>query len=361
MCPRSAALAVLLAATGAGASSVTNEIISTSTQASQANPRSGSFGNSLNGNLDLNSDFTVRAGLLLTFEGQTEAASRAQFGDSGSLVTLITAGVDWAATDELTVSLHLEGSPRSTQFAGTPVTLRQANGSDLSGDARVRSQTSEIGGGLDLAWDSSGTSDLEWSFDGGVSWSHYDVNQNITRVLAGGTSLTAQQLRQQTVAYCQSHPRVRNCGRALLAALSGSPVQQDFARISGSATATISRDTDLTLAGDYYAYPEDPSQVGFFGLAAAGRGVGLPVAPLRFLIQPEVQHRFGDFSVRVWVRAGEYVAGTGQSTAGLGTRLQYKLSKAWRAWASISGNRDVDESDAVTRTGTVTLGAGYRW
>src|SRR2546426_5238154 len=69
----------------------------------------------------------------------------------------------------------------------------------------------------------------------------------------------------------------------------------------------------------------------------------------------------GDFSARLWVEAGEYVAGTGDSTAGIGTRFQYRFTKAFRAWLTLAGQRDVDSGGHVTRSGSVAAGARLRW
>jgi hypothetical protein len=239
--------------------------------------------------------------------------------------------------------------------------VRDASGAETTGDALVRSAASELGAGFDVTWDSNGQSNLEWAVDAGMSYTHYDIDQSIPLVRIGSTTVTSATLRQQTVAYCQAHPRVKNCGQALLAALRATPMQQDFERLSASTTATVFQDTDLILGGDYYVYQQDPAQVSYYGLAAAGRGSGLPIAPLQFVVRPEVAHRFGDFSARLWVQAGRFVPGTGHSTAAIGSKLQYKLNRAWRIWLSASGERDVDQSDAVTRSGTLALGSGYRW
>src|SRR5205085_7319885 len=89
------------------------------------------------------------------------------------------------------------------------------------------------------------------------------------------------------------------------------PVTLDSERFSANVSATLFTDTDVTLSGDYYVYQQNPAQVGFFTLVAAGRGAGVPIAPLRYEVRPEVVHRFGDLSARLWVQAGEYVPGTG--------------------------------------------------
>ena len=154
-------------------------------------------------------------------------------------------------------------------------------------------------------------------------------------------------VRQETVSYCQAHPRIKNCGQALLTALQATPVTLDSERLSANVTATLFTDTDVTLSGDYYLYEQDPTQVAFFTLVAAGRGAGVPIAPLRYEVRPEVVHRFGDLSARLWFEAGEYVTGTGQSTAGVGLKLQYKFTKTFRSWVILSGQRDVDPGDLV--------------
>ena len=349
---RAAALAILTA-TAAQASSITSELILNSTQATDANPQSGTLTNALNGSFDLNDAWTLNAGLALTLEGQNAAAS--QFGQGGSVVTLLTGGADWSPNQNLTLGTNLVVSPRSTQFAGTEVTFDAASGGQQTGDALVRSQISQVGAGADVSWDSLGFSDFEWSLDLGIDYSHYDDDQGISEIRVGSRTETADTLR----ADCQSHPR--RCNQSLLTALRNTPVQQDFERISASATATVYRDTDLTLSADGYLYQQDPAGVGYFGLASTGRGAELPIAPLRYLLRPEALHRFGEFSARLWLEAGQYVAGTGQGTAGIGTRLQYRFSKAWRGWVKLAAHRDVDEAGNAIRSGTVSAGVGYRW
>ncbi|MGZ6123795.1 MAG: hypothetical protein ACXWLR_02490 [Myxococcales bacterium] len=352
-----AALAILGVAAGARANSVSNEVFVNGAQTTDANPRSTVFTDALNANFDLGTDWTVSGGLSLTLEGATQAATRAQFGESGSAILLFTGGLDWSATENLTLGATLAGSPASTQFVGTPITL----GTVLTADAQVRSRTSQLSGGIDASWDTLGLSDLEWSFDLGIDLSHYDIDQSIPRVRTASGTLTSQQLEQRVNAYCGSNPQIPNCGRNLLDALKGTPVTLDFARLSAGATATLFRDTDVAMLGDWYVYVQDPAQVGYFGLASLGQGAGLPIAPLRYLVRPEILHRFGDFSAKLWLQAGEYAAGTGQNTAAVGLKLQYRFTKAFRAWITGSGQRDVDAGQNVTRSGTVSLGAGYRW
>ena len=353
---------LLAAASAASASSIREEAIVNTTQPTAANPRSGSFTDALNGTIDLSNEWSLNLGGSLTMQGRTPAAQRGQFPESGSIVTLFTGGAGWNVTQNLMLEGGLHLSPQSTQFAGMSVALRQPDGTETSVDALVRSQTSQEGATFSISFDPAGDSSLEWSYGASVDYSHYNIEQNIPRVrLADGTTVTSATLRQDTSAYCQAHPEIRNCGRALLSALRATPVTLDSERLSATVTATLFVDTDITLSGDYYLYEQDPGQVAFFTLVAAGRAAGVPIAPLRFEIQPEVVHRFGDFSAKLWVRGGEYVTGTGQSTLGGGLKLQYKFTKTFRSWVAVSGQRDLDQSDQITRSGSITGGAAYRW
>ena len=360
---RLGALGILIVtAAAARASDVREDATVNTIQPTAANPRSSSFTDSLNGTIDLSSRWVLDLGASLTLQGRTPASERGQFPESGSVVALFTSGVEWTATDNLTLGTELQASPRSTQFAGTTVALRQANGSETSADVLLRSQTSQVGASLNLSWDSTGESDLEWSYGATLDYTHYGIEQGVPLVrLADGTTVSSTTLRQETVAYCQAHPRVAGCGQALLTALAGTPATLDSARVSADVTATVFATTDLTLSAAWYFYGGDPSQVGYFSLVAAGRSAGIPIAPLQYEVRPEAVHRFGDFSARLWLQAGQYVQGTGQSTAGAGLKLQYKFTRALRSWLAVSGQRDVDQTDQVTRTVSTSAGAAWRF
>ena len=318
-----AALAILGVAFSARADSVSNEIFVNAAQAIGATPRSSLFTDTLRASFDLGEDWTLSAAGSLTLPG---ASTR--YGDRGSAVTLFTLGADWSATENLTLGVTADISPKSTQFAETVATLR--NGQTVA-DGEIRSETSQLGLGTVISWDTLGSSNLEWSFDLGLDFSHYAIDQSVAVV---GSRPGAQQPRQGSL---------------------------DFERVSGTVLATLFADTDLSLSGDYYFYNQDPALSGDFALATQGRAPNLPIAPLQYLVQPEVLHRFGSFSAKAWLQAGQYVAGTGNGTAAVGLKLQYRFTKAWRAWVTAAGQRDVDAGQNVTRSGTISVGAGYRW
>jgi hypothetical protein len=108
------------------------------------------------------------------------------------------------------------------------------------------------------------------------------------------------------------------------------------------------------VSGDFFAYVQDPRNAGYF------LGVG-PIAPLRWVVRPEATHRFGDVSVRLFAQLGRYAGGTAQSTAGLGARGEYRFAEAFRVWLSVSGQSDVDELGATSRSIVASLGGGWRF
>lgn len=347
--------ALALVATGARASSVSNELSSNSTQATETNPRAGNVADALNATFDLSDNWALNAGASLTAEGQTPALQSGAFGSSGNAVTSFSLGIDWQPSDAWTTGLSVDLSPESTQSTGTQVQITTAG---TAADALLRSKSSSFEAGLDVSYDTSGESNLEWSFGGGVSTTHLSTDQQITRVRAtNGTASSPTEIRN----YCTSHPK--KCSRSVLAALRAQTgVTLDSQKLNAALTAILAKNTDLTLSGDYYIYDQDPTQVGYYSVARVGRvGNGLNIAPLQFSVRPEVTHRFGDFSAKVWVQAGQYVSGAGQSTAGLGLRLQYKFTKAFKLWATASGQRDVDEQSNTTKSSSISLGAGYRF
>jgi hypothetical protein len=276
--------------------------------------------------------------------------------------------VDFSANDHWTLGALFDVSPRSTQYAGTQVQVT-ASGGDA--DALLRSITSSWDATFDLSYDTAGDSNLEWSFSADLTRGHLGTDQSITRVrTATGGTATTQSIRD----YCASH----KCPRELLLALRPQTgVSLDSNKVSLGGTATAWQNTDFTLVGDYY-----------FCVASVGRvGQGVPIAPVQYLVRAELLQRIGSFSAKLWLQGGKYVEGTGEDTKGLGIKLQYKFSKAWRAWVTVSGQSDVGvqcsplpaggsasaqcivsagqqgyyTQGEVTNSGGFSLGAGYRF
>jgi hypothetical protein len=272
------------------------------------------------------------------------------------VVGLASIGFDWEITDNWTLGVNGELSPEAQTFAEAPIGI---------GTAHIRSKTSERAAGFDLSYDSAGESSLEWAFTGGVTYTNYSVDQTIPLVTdSSGNPLPRAQVPAAIIDYCTNGKGkgVQNCGKKVVRQLSAAPFNLTSVEFSAGATAVVWTDTDLTVSADVYAYPQDATQAAYGSLIFAGRGgAGVPVAPLQFMIRPDVVHRFGDFSAKLWVQAGQYVKGAGQSTTGVGLKLQYKFTKAFKMWATVLGSRDVDDQNRETNSGSFSLGAGYKF
>ena len=346
-------LLVALTAAAARAGNVSNEFSVNTTQATETNPRSGSIGDAINADFDLSDPLTLNLGAMIT--SQSSSPSPVPNESASGAVALLNAGLDWELNDNWTLGVSGEWSPQTTQFAEAPL-LRVYT-------AHIRSLSSELGGGIDLSYDTTGTSDLEWSFGGGARFTHWNIDQSIPRLTdAQGNPVTKAKVQGEVNALCARFPNPRNCSRRVLGVLAATPFDLNSLEFSGNVVAIIKTNTDLGLTVDYYAYLQDATQTRYAALIFNGRGgAGVPVAPLRYMIRPELTHRFGDFSAKLWVQAGEYVAETGGSTAGIGLKLQYKFTKAFRMWVRGLGSRDTDDQGNSLRSVSLSVGAGYHF
>jgi hypothetical protein len=346
--------AALVLAGGARASSVRDEITVGGAQSTAQNPRAGNFSNLFGASVDVDEDWTVSGTAQVTIEEPTPAPAGSGFSDSGGTVTDFSLGVDWDATDNWSLGFTLDLSPESAITTDARFPVRTTQGIEQA-DALLRARSSNVWGELSLTYDTAGTSDLEWAFTGAVALSRFETQQRVEQARVGGVTLTPAELRTLCTA--------SNSGcRAYVPAIDGFSDELRSVRVTAGALATIQKDTDVGVNVDYYSYFDDPASVGVYSIAAIGRfGAGAPIAPLRYLVRPEVTHRDGAFSLRAWVQAGEYVANVGQSTAALGLKVQYKFTRAFRMWISATGQRDVDTNGDVSRSGWVSLGAAYRF
>ena len=333
----------LLVAAAANASSVSDQVTVGSTQATPQSPRAASVSNLLRASFDLGESWIFTADAQITAEEAAPGPSGTPipFQERGGLVTDFSASVDWEATDNWTLGASIGFSPRSTTTTVGPVTvIDPSTGRPANADGLIRVTNESAYAELLAGYDTAGDSNLEWSFSGAVSLNRFETFQRLE---------AAQLDRGRLIAVNE----VRASG------------ELRSARLSGGATATLFADTDLGLDADYYAYADDPRTLGYSSVGGAIRsgavGAGIPIAPLRYLLRPEVTHRFGNFSVKLWAQAGRYMPGTGQGTAGAGLKAQYRFTRWFRMWAGVGGQRDVDPSGQATLTVAFSLGAGYRF
>lgn len=333
----------LLVAAAANASSVSDQVTVGSTKATAQALRAGSISNLLRGSLDLGERWTFGADAQITFQEAIPGPSGTpiSFQEGGGMVADFSASVDWEATDNWTLGGTIGFSPRSTTSTVAPVTvIDPSTGRPANAEGLLRVANESAYAEMLAGYDTAGDSNLEWSFTGAVALNRFETLQRLeTAQLDGGRLIFVNEVRDSA--------------------------ELRSARLSGAATATLFTDTDLGLNLDYYAYADDPRTVGYFSVGGVARsgtvGAGIPIAPLRYLLRPEVAHRFGDFSLKLWAQAGHYMPGTGQGTTGAGLKAQYRLTRWFRMWASVSGQKDVDPSGQSTLSGTFTAGAGYRF
>jgi hypothetical protein len=349
-----------LSASSSRAASISDEASMNNAQSTPGNPRSGSVSDSIDATFELGENWSLLAGALMTIEESTPAPPGSAFGDRGGLVGTLSGGVEYHPGDNWTLGAAADFSPKSIQRSGTQLNITNATGAVSSANALIRAASSSSGIQLSAGYDSAGDSSVEWSLTGGIGLTRLDTDQRVVALQeANGSVATTDAILR----YCQTH----TCSTALLNVIGPQPAARlESAKLSLGGTLTFQQDTDVTVSGDYYGYRQDPTQIGFFSLGSTGRmqisgGSGVPIAPLRYLVRPEVAHRMGDLSFRLWVQAGRYVDGAGQTTRGVGARLQYKLTKAFKMWAAVSGQRDVDSEGNLSLSSTFSLGLGYKF
>jgi hypothetical protein len=337
---------------------ISDELTFGSAQATSDSPRERQLANALRGTFYASEAVTLVAGFTYTVE---QASPHAVFPgvDYGGKVPFFTLGVDWDLNEHFNVAAHVEGSPESQQFSAFEVRFRPSATQPVqTADLLLRTRSSSAGAGLAVAYDTAGDSPLESAFMVGANVTDLSSDERITRAESGGQAVTLAALRDS----CGN----LQCTRTLDAILRGQKQTLLQARLSALATGTIAQDTDVSLGGDYYLYSEDPTLLGAFGVATAGRtlpagGGGVPIAPLRWTLRPEVAHRFGAASARGWVQVGRYVEGGGRATSSLGLKLHYKFSRSFRAWLTLSGQRDTDAAGGESKAAFAGLGAGYKF
>ncbi len=359
--PRRLALALLLALAAAPAladlpqNSVVDELVVSSGQSTPDAPRTGQVTESLGAMFDLGKGWAWDLSAAITFVEATRGILGREFGSRGATVLDLGSGLSWEASDHVLLGLSLGLSPSARLVNDTTVAFTTATGQTVVADALLAATTRVYSGGLFLSYDTAGDSDLESAVDTGLSIRHYDTDQRLTAVRGpGGTVLTAADILNQ----CRI---LRRCSPQLLALLRERPsaLTQTEARLG--VTETLWEDTDIGLGGSWFFYDQDPTTVGFFSLMSAGRGSvgfggGVPLAPLRWRLRPEVSQAFGRFRVKAWFEHGQYVSGQGWSNA-VGGRLQFRFTRDFRLWVSGGWQHDTDADGNAVGFSRVGLGA----
>jgi len=348
------ALAAVLPAV-AFAHSVSDEVGVGSSQSSPRNPRTGFIYDTISGVAEVSEPVALRFSLTLTHDNATKPAQGAQFGETGGNITAGAVGLDWNPNEHVPLAFEVDFSPRSSQGSDTSITFDEG-GSSVSADGLLRATSSSLGLVLSAGYETAGDSNFETATNGTLSVTHLTTTQQLAAFQGANGPVSADSIR----AYCARVPGAKGC-RQLNALFRARASEINQFKVSALVAETFALDTDVTLNGAYYFYDQDPTQVGYFNIAAFGRtglGTGVPIAPLQFTFRPDVTHRFGAFSVNLSYLYLKYVPGDGYGN-NLGLKLQYKFSKAFKAWISASGQNDVDEQGDSTKSSTLAVGVRY--
>jgi hypothetical protein len=239
-------------------------------------------------------------------------------------------------------------------------------------DAKLQSNSTSAGGGITFGWDQLSERTLSSAVSAGVSFTWYDTTQQLADFATrAGQTINAAQLTQA----CAS---THLCSRALQNLLAAQQAQLGQLRFSAGLTETIARDQDVGLTLAYYVYTADPTQIGSFSVATRGRtgaaplreydfGQGISIAPTWWSARLDLARRFRHDAVQagIGLTFAEYVDDPSGASQGyeldLGLKLSWSITRRWRVWLALTGERIVASTAAVSYLGTGALGVRCRF
>ena len=348
-----------------GGNEISDELGVASSPPTPTSPRATQVANSVDALLDLGRGLSLDLGVDAVRLRPTEAAAGAP-PTRGATIWTFTAGLIWEIGEHLTLDGSVHASPAAELTTDFTAEYRHLVGAAVRTDlvdAALVSRSSSAGALLAATWDTAGDADAETAVDLGVGLEHLSSEQRLEapRDRLTGAPVTLDEL----INSCRLFPG--RCPRALVGALvlSGRavPVLLNQVSLRAGVVETLWRDTDLGLSASWYLYDRDPTEVGYFGLAAAGRGGAsgaIPIAPLRWSVRPSATRRLGAWTLRLELQHGVYASGEGRLDA-LAARVQVRFTRSFRMWLAAGGQRDVDYAGTVTTVRSASLGALFQW
>jgi hypothetical protein len=324
------------------------------TPGSPSLPRTGFVSDRLSGSNALTESLGVLFGFTVTRDLGAPPSAGSHFSDRGGTIFRFSAGTEWQVTPRWALIPMVSGSPSTTTRTSTTIPFQDPTtgvSMNVAGDLRVRS--SSVGGELSAEFDTldAWVPELVVTSTAGVV-NYWSTQKLLTLQLASGPETQAM-LAQQ----CQS----QGCSPEVQSLLTkpATSVLQGYGELD---LTGIVRHTELGISGTAFAYSRDPSQLGFFGVAAFARGPsigdGVAIAPLRFSAQGHALQKFARFRIGATGEYGRYVDGEG-STVIVSVKPAYDVTARIRLWATGTWQRD-----DLTGIGTAQtfIGAmGLRW
>ncbi|MEO7731464.1 MAG: hypothetical protein ABIY55_10860 [Kofleriaceae bacterium] len=281
------------------------------------------------------------------------------FDASASNAVLANLAVEYDPDSHWILRLAAGGSPSSTADASSVVQAQGAAGVAITADARIATTSSSVSGSASVGYDTAGDGALETSALVSASLTQLDSVQRIADVQGRrGQTVTLAQLQD----LCAGKP----CTGGLGDALAGVPATVHQLVLGASLSEQLYQHTDVGLDGSYFLYDQDPTQIGSLSLTRAGQASGgnLAIAPVQYSVMPSLIHRFGPLMVMSSVAYSRYIDQQGHDLTGT-LRIQYKLAldddRRVKLWAKLLATRDVDQMNASSSAGALSLGAQYSW
>lgn len=330
-------------------------------QAIPTNPRTGSISDTLYGDFQLSDAWSLHASLSVMHQNVSTEATLPEAATRGGNVVNVGLGTEWDPSPHWSLGLDLLVSPKSTSSSTTPLPSITSGTRRLAVLKATSSNASAI---LSGSWVSAPESSWSTEVDLSLGGSSFHTTQRLTSLW----SRTAQSewvpiTRTQIQSFCGGETSTATvlC-KQLSAASQGTPQAVGQAELALGVTETIHQTTDIGLSWTYFAYSRDPTQVGFYTFGMAGRGFavgqGIPIAPMRWDLHPDVLHQFGPVVAELWLDWSQYLPGLGHG-AGLGARVAWNVSDALALFAIGTGRADVAADGTTTHSGGATLGVRY--
>jgi hypothetical protein len=278
------------------------------------------------------------------------------FPDRGGTVLRFGLGADWQISSHWALLGRGVASLPSTSLTAATIPFETAAGMSTTVDAEVRVHSWSWGGELGVEYDSLELMKLQVIATVTAGATDYDSTQRLRRLRqVNGNVVTLAELQQRC--------RQRGCSAQIRSLLR----RDQFNVVQGYGAADVTlvgRWLDGGVAGTVYAYSQDPGDLGFFGVAAFGRGAVIgdatTFAPLRWSARGHALARAGRWRLGLTGELDGYAAGMGNSTVAT-LKPSFDLTRALRLWVVAAVQHDWDDKgySGTTAWGAVGLRLSY--
>jgi hypothetical protein len=342
-----------LVAAPAIAGTVSDQFSAGAAPTNQEAPRTGFFSDRLIGTNELSENVGITYDATVTHDSGAPAVGSG-FPDRGGTVFRFGLGTDWQFSSHWALLARAVGSLPSVSLTAATVPFDTAAGIATTVDAEVRVHSWSAGGEVGVEYDSLELLKTQLIATLTVGATDYDSTQRLRRLRqVNGTVVTLAQLQQRC--------RQKGCSAQIRSLLR----RDQFAVVQSYGAADLTAAghwLEGGLAGTVYLYSQDPSDLGFFGVAAFGRGAVMgdatTFAPLRWSARAHTLLRAGRWRVGLTGELDGYVAGLGTSVVET-LKPSFDLTRSLRLWLVAALQHDWDEQGYA---GTTAWGAiGLRW